>query len=415
MSRLVGALTFLIFAGAAFGQGVTTGGLPVCTELTSSDVLVVDDEGTTTCSLTGAALAGSTLLDLWVDETGDSMTGALTIAAAGNALAVDTDTFVVDATNDRLGIGVASPSRAIDFRVGSDNTGHMAFLDTSPAAGWLLGGGAGNSFFLSDIGDAVEFQLTGTGEGYFSAKLGVGDASPDAELEVVGGLQLSATAGGDGDRFVVNTSGNVGINVATPTYRLETVDKTAFGYVAVTSSSLGTSGDVLVVDADGEVGISTTSPAALLHVEDGDAGAVSALVDTVAIFETDANTKVVIWSPDTTSGNLVFGTPTDDISFEINAQGTSAGNKTRFVGVATDQDIWIEPERDTYFRIGTAGTDKVCIQTIGIGTICDYGLLATPPSTCTVGDTYTDTSPAKCWCSATNTWSVVVGTSCTSP
>ncbi len=43
-------------------------------------------------------------------------------------------------------------------------------------------------------------------------------------------------------------------------------------------------------------------------------------------------------------------------------------------------------------------------QTTGSGTVCDYGLQATAPATCSIGDSYKDTSGALCHCESANTW-----------
>jgi len=52
----------------------------------------------------------------YVNVTGDTMTGALTISAtSGNVLVVDTDVLVVDATNDRVGIGTTGPVAKLDI------------------------------------------------------------------------------------------------------------------------------------------------------------------------------------------------------------------------------------------------------------------------------------------------------------
>ena len=55
---------------------------------------------------------------------------------------------------------------------------------------------------------------------------------------------------------------------------------------------------------------------------------------------------------------------------------------------------------------------KVASGLVDIGGVQDFGLEATAPANCDAGDVYTDTSPAKCWCSSTDTWSVVEGVSC---
>lgn len=56
--------------------------------------------------------------------------------------------------------------------------------------------------------------------------------------------------------------------------------------------------------------------------------------------------------------------------------------------------------------VNLAAGEKSCTTTPS-GTICDHGLQATAPVTCTVNDIYSDTSPAQCWCSSTDSWTVI--------
>lgn len=71
----------------------------------------------------------------------------------------------------------------------------------------------------------------------------------------------------------------------------------------------------------------------------------------------------------------------------------------------------------TAMRITAGGSEvasfeaaKVC-NSAGDSKICDYGLLATAPGSCAVGDTYMDstTSPHGCVCSTLNTWTLAWG------
>ena len=62
-------------------------------------------------------------------------------------------------------------------------------------------------------------------------KAGFGEATPDATLEVVsdgGGdyLMISSVASADGDIFIVDSSGNVGIGTSSPDRKLDILDAT---------------------------------------------------------------------------------------------------------------------------------------------------------------------------------------------
>lgn len=91
--------------------------------------------------------------------------------------------------------------------------------------------------------------------------IGIGDGSPDSMLEVVNTgseeyLMLSSASGNDGDIFIVNNSGDVGIGDITPSYKLD-VNGTfrSTGALTVGAYTLpatdGTNGQVLATDGAG--------------------------------------------------------------------------------------------------------------------------------------------------------------------
>ena len=90
-----------------------------------------------------------------------------------------------------------------------------------------------------------------------------GDPSPDAILEVVssGGsdlFMLSTTTASDGDVFIVNNAGNVGIGTTTPDYKLEVdgiLDATTLSInSAITFPNYaGTNGQWLKIDGSGNL------------------------------------------------------------------------------------------------------------------------------------------------------------------
>lgn len=81
-----------------------------------------------TFNATGAATLGSTL-----GVTG-AATLSSTLAVTGN-VTVDTDTFFVDATNNRVGVGTITPSVELEV----DGSIKTAAAETSTAAAWKLG------------------------------------------------------------------------------------------------------------------------------------------------------------------------------------------------------------------------------------------------------------------------------------
>lgn len=268
----------------------------------------------------------------------------------------DSPTFHVDSVLDRVGVGTLSPS--FDLHI-VDATNPTLLLEdsTTPAQLYVQ---AQNT--IGVVGTLTNHALRLVTDGSSrvtitsAGNMGVGDTSPDETLEVVGTFGVSAAVGGDGDRFQVDSSGDVGIGTVTPDGRL--------------------------------------------HVFEGSAGTVTANTaadDVVA--ENSASGGFTAIVPDASSGHYAFASPSDNF-FAYLSGNYSSGT----LGVVnTVGDIMVSTT--------TAGA-KLCYQN-SFGSVCDHGKLATAPTTCTTGDTYTDTSPAKCWCSATNTWAVIVGTSCT--
>jgi hypothetical protein len=97
-------------AGPAGPEG-PPGENPVGALIDTNNLSDVDDPATARSNL-GLASGGSG--DIWVEKSGDTMTGPLVISGAG--LIVDTDALAVDATNNFVGIGTASPLRSIHAR-----------------------------------------------------------------------------------------------------------------------------------------------------------------------------------------------------------------------------------------------------------------------------------------------------------
>ena len=65
-------------------------------------------------------------------------TGAFTTLSASGNLTVDTDTLYVDSTNDRVGVNVAAPDKALDVLSGTSNSDVAAFSGTSSGRGLVI-------------------------------------------------------------------------------------------------------------------------------------------------------------------------------------------------------------------------------------------------------------------------------------
>ncbi|MBZ9577418.1 hypothetical protein KJA13_00045, partial [Patescibacteria group bacterium] len=111
----------------------------------------------------------------------------------------------------------------------------------------------------------------GSGISYFGSNVGIGDTDPDFGLEIAassttGYLAVSSASSTDGDLFIIDEAGSVGIGTTSPSSTLD-IWQPASGDILNVSSS--TAGDLLTIDNSGNVGIGTTSPSSTLHVVDG--------------------------------------------------------------------------------------------------------------------------------------------------
>ncbi len=230
---------------------------------------------------TGYALNADRLDDLDTSAAGGSNAFVPVTDSSGNFtltknVTVDTDTFFVDATNDRVGIGMTSPSGTKVHIVGGNDahstngirlssttgaTSEYGFIDPDSTTDYLrLGYWNGSTF-----GNTVIDQ----------GRLGIGTASPQTSLHI-------QTSGGGTIRLNDTTNtGNVN-TIAAPSsnaLRFSTVGSHEF---IINSDNAASSGDYFSVwnvnqsgtpllaiqSSTSYAGINTSSPEARLHVED---------------------------------------------------------------------------------------------------------------------------------------------------
>ena len=124
----------------------------------------------------------------YINYDGDIVNGDLQISGEVDAgsLIVDTDVLVVDATNDRVGVGTATPTNLLHVK-SAVNNGSVITLESTATDSYP---------FLRLKNDAREYQITNHGP--------LGD-----KYTIYDG-----TAGSH--RFVIDSSGNVGIGTSSP-------------------------------------------------------------------------------------------------------------------------------------------------------------------------------------------------------
>ncbi len=215
---------------------------------------------------------GATVASANLDITGNAR-------VSGN-LNVDSGTFWVDATNNRVGILNTNPQQALDV-VGSANISVNTFVRNNLAVGATSAGAnldvVGNARISGNLNvDSGTFWVDATNN-----RIGILNTNPQQALDVVGSANISANT------FVRN---NLAVGSTSASANLDITGN------AIISGNLNVDNGALWVDAtNSRVGINNTNPQYALDIV-GDANVVGALTTTKAIeINTTGNGISTIW------------------------------------------------------------------------------------------------------------------------
>lgn len=174
-------------AGKVSGSAITSGTIGGSTAINTSGALTIGG---------ATALNGGVTLG---DAGGDALTINSTAVTLGASLNFDSNTLVIDAVNDRVGIGTATPSQALDV---------VGTVNATTVAASTVNAGALNASGNTALGDASSDVLTINGTAVTlpnglnfdsntlvidaaNNRVGVGIASPTVALDVVGAAKVS--------------------------------------------------------------------------------------------------------------------------------------------------------------------------------------------------------------------------------
>jgi len=168
--------------------------------------------------LAGDLVQGEPALDLTNKRlyTEDSGGTVIEVGTNPSTLTVDTDVLVVDATNNRVGIGTTGPEKPLD--VTTSSTGESTLIRINNDA---TDGTAGSPTVAS-----IEFGNSGTAKASIAAA-------------VYGNDWLAFRTNSNTERMRIDASGNVGIGTASPTHDLTVGSTSASDYVIALRGGVG--------------------------------------------------------------------------------------------------------------------------------------------------------------------------------
>ena len=223
-------------------------------------------------------------------------------------LTVDTTTLKVDSSNNRVGIGTASPAVLIHGTASAPELRITSSSDSNtPAARMFYTGGSGWNFRLGDAANNEDVKISTHGASYFNGgSIGIGTSSPVGLLDLDGGssaftMQFKETSGAY-QRMGFQKSN----------------DQLNIGEFNNAGSSFTS---ILTVSGNGDkVGIGTTSPGQLLEISGG--------APIIRLTDTGASNNYSEINADYTSGSL-----------QISADTANASSNSRIIFAVDNTEV----------------------------------------------------------------------------
>jgi len=300
-------------------------GIGTTTPSSSYLLQVTNDSDTGVTIGSGGSMTAKTLA-----VTGTAtVTGTLT---AGNALRVDTRTLVVDATNDRVGIGTTTPQYTLQVNDGSgalgfvvDSTGSVTATGTITAANFKAVGTITAAGFIGDGSQLTNVPAGSPGANTVDSSQLVNTLNITDTTINVGSLTVSA------GNFRVDSAGSM-----TATTITTTGSTTASGTLTAANSTFRA--DAAYTYVTTRVGIGTTTPSSsyLLQVTN------------------DSDTGVTIGSGGSMTAKTLAVTGTATVTGTLTASNALRVNTSTLVVDATNSRVGIGTTTPaTLFTVGT--------------------------------------------------------------
>lgn len=220
----------LTVSGGTAAWAAPTGGITTLNTLTATtqtfaagtsgtDFNIASVTSTHTFNLPDASASARGLITTGAQTIAGSKTFSGAMVIGGN-LTVDTDALFVDAANNRIGVGTASPDSVVDVRIAS--AGNVRFRTSSATD---------EVGFNARSSDNKEFQLTKWGPSQSGTSFGVAIAGGAGIVNDGTGVMIFGNVAAQPIIFATNaaervrilSSGNVGIGTPTPDHTLHVV------------------------------------------------------------------------------------------------------------------------------------------------------------------------------------------------
>jgi hypothetical protein len=302
----------------------------------------------------------------------------------GGDVAFDTDTLYVDAGNDRVGVNIATPDKAVEILSASESQLRLTHTDATDYADFTVDSDGDLTIVPSgadiNIGDNsnvqwdINFHRDAGAEGDNIGTLkGMWDGTEVARIALRAGPD---TANKDDGRIVFSTGTGGSLSVAM------SIDE---------SGDIEIDIDTLYVDsANDRIGINTASPANLLHVYENTANVDSSAGVTI---EQDGPGDAVLHFFRTAAERWVIGIDgSDGDKFKI-VDGANLGAGADFVldtsgSLAIDTDtLYVDATNDSV-GVNTSSPSSNADLTLGGGALC-LAETTTPTADTNFGKVYT--------------------------
>ena len=230
-------------------------------------------------TLTGLTVSGNTALTLNTSaQPNITSVGTLTALTISGNLTVDTNTLKVDSSNNRVGIGTASPGYIFEIQEASYS--RLSLRQSTTGKRWQLGNDGSNLYIFDESASkrVIDFKSDGN--------VGIGVTNPQVALHIRGSAVSGATfAAADGLTIEQPDSGGSNINIISTSSTQGGIlfsdgDTRAEGRINYIHASdhmefYTDSAERMRIDSSGNVGIGTGTSTLLgkLHIAETAGGA----------------------------------------------------------------------------------------------------------------------------------------------